>query len=136
MTNARRSLSGAWSGAYRYPGDALPETVFNAVIEEIGGAFAGRTQELNILRRGGAKIVTAEIEGKRSGLDIAFTKFMDGSGGMRHAIRYVGTANDALTHIEGKWSIPRAWSGTFFMDRDDPGESVSAEQTEQVELKR
>lgn len=132
----RRSLSGAWSGAYRYPGDALPETVFNATIEEVGGAFTGSTQEPNMHRIGRAKIVTAEIEGTRTGLDVVFTKFMDGSGGMRHAIRYVGAANEALTQITGTWTIPREWSGTFFMHRDDAEEDAAVARDEEATLRR
>jgi hypothetical protein len=136
VSGKRRSLTGVWSGAYRYPGDAMPETVFNAVIEERGTAFTGRTEEPNWAKIGRAKIVTAEIEGVRSGTDVVFTKFMDGSGGMRHAIRYEGVVNEALTHIEGSWSIPRQWSGTFFMDREDVGESVAAERAEEVKAPR
>jgi hypothetical protein len=130
---APTSLTGAWSGAYRYPGDALPETVFNAQIEEVGGAFTGHTQEPNLLRVGPGAVVTAEIEGARDGDQVTFTKFMDGSGGMRHAIRYEGHLNAALTRINGRWIIPREWSGTFFMTRDDLGEEEKmASRTEEI----
>ncbi len=40
MTKRRSSLTGSWSGAYRYP-DNFPETVFNAQLEEQDGAFVG-----------------------------------------------------------------------------------------------
>lgn len=124
------SLTGAWSGAYRYPGDLMPETVFNARIEEVGGAFTGSLQEPNVHGLGPGGVVTSDIEGVRTGNAVAFTKFYDGSGGMSHAIRYEGAANAALTRIDGRWSIPRDISGTFFMVRDDDSEEAHAERAE------
>ena len=124
----RASLTGAWSGAYRYPSDLRPETVFNAQIEEVGGAFTGSLQEPNVHRLGPGGVVTSDIEGVRAGNAVAFTKFYDGSGGMSHAIRYEGTANAALTRIDGVWAIPRDISGTFFMVRDDDGAEAEAEE--------
>jgi hypothetical protein len=123
---SRSSLTGAWSGAYRYPGDMAPETVFNVKIEERGGAFTGEMQEPNLTRPGGGSVATADIEGVRSGSSVTFTKFYDGSGGMNHAVRYEGAVDAALTRIEGTWTIPGAWSGAFFMVRDDDG-AVEAE---------
>lgn len=134
MTKRRSSLTGSWSGAYRFPADALPETVFNVQIEEVAGAFTGSMQEPNLLRLGPGQIVSADIEGTRSGEAVTFTKFYDGSGGMDHAIRYDGTVDDALTRIEGTWSIPRDWSGTFFMVRDDLDEEAEAEASAEARI--
>lgn len=127
------SLTGAWSGAYRYPRDSYPETVFEATIEESGGAFSGSTLEPNILRPWlGAGPVTALIEGTRTGSDLNFVKFMDGSGGMDHAIRYSGAVNADFTRIEGAWSIAGDWSGTFFMERSDLGAEEAVAQAVMV----
>jgi hypothetical protein len=116
---SKPSLTGSWSGAYRYPGDAFPETVFNAQIEERDGAFIGTTQEPN---RADSwlklDVLTAEIEGTRSGLALTFTKFYTGDAQLGFAIRYEGEANDTLTRVDGVWTNPD-WSGTFFMTRDD-----------------
>jgi hypothetical protein len=129
MSKRCSSLTGAWSGAYRYPRDAGPETVFNVQIEEVGGAFSGSMQEPNLIRSGDSSIASADIEGTRTGSSVAFTKFYDGSGGMNHAVRYEGSVDANLTRIDGTWTIPRTWSGTFFMVRDDDGaeEAVSRE---------
>ena len=128
MTKRRSTLTGAWSGAYRYPRDAGPETVFNVQIEEVGGAFTGSMQEPNLVHPGHGSVASAEIEGVRTGSAVSFAKFYDGSAGMHHAVRYEGQADDALTRIEGKWIIRPDWSGSFFMVRDDDGEAVEAEE--------
>ena len=137
MIRARfTSLTGGWSGAYRYPGDALPETVFNATIDEVGGAFTGTTVEPNAMKRGPGRVVTADIEGTRQGRAVTFIKLMDGSGGMRHAVRYEGQCDDALTRVEGNWHIPGQWSGTFRMSRDDAGAEEEVRRAETIDAER
>ena len=134
MTTKRRaSLTGSWSGVYRFPNDARPEVVFNAQIEEVGGAFTGTLQEPNVHGYTSGGVVTSDIEGVRTGHTVLFTKFYDGSGGMAHAVRYEGTADANLTRIDGKWSIPRDWSGTFFMVRDDCAAEAAVERAESTE---
>lgn len=128
MSARRATLSGSWGGAYRYPRDARPETVFNAQIEERDGAFTGTTQEPNSLGYTPDTVVTADIDGVRSGLDVRFSKFANGSGGLHHVILYEGQANATLTRIDGRWRIPGDWSGTFFMTRDDAGAEEAVER--------
>lgn len=135
MSKRRSTLTGSWSGAYRYPRDAGPETVFNAQIEEVGGALIGEIQEPNLFLDDTATVLMAEIEGVRTGASVVFTKFYRHNG-IRHAIRYEGLADEALLRIDGKWIIPRAWSGTFFMQRDDDGAAAEAETHAEIELGR
>jgi len=128
MSARRASLTGSWSGAFRYPGDAFPETVFSAQIEESGGAFFGATQEPNLTDPlNPATVFTADIEGVRSGQSVRFTKFYTGRASITFAIRYQGEADAGLTRIDGAWTNP-SWSGRFFMVRDDVGEAVQAEE--------
>jgi hypothetical protein len=133
--NAKRrsSLTGSWSGAYRYPHG--PETVFNAQIEEVGGAFVGATQEPNDFLDAPTSVLHAEIEGVRTDQTVTFTKFYQ-HGGIRHAVRYDGSVDADLTRIEGRWTIPGDWSGTFFMTRDDDGEAVAAEEEATIEVRQ
>lgn len=126
------TLTGSWSGAYRYPVGGWPETVFNVQIEEIAGAFTGSIQEPNLTRAGFGPIATSDIDGVRSGQAVSFTKFYDGSGGMHHAVLYEGAANEALTRVEGRWTIPRDGSGTFFMTRDDDGAAEAKKRAEEL----
>ena len=127
MTKRRSTLTGSWSGAYRYPTDELSEVVFNAQIEERDGAFIGSVQEPNAHEPElEVSVLTADIEGTRNGLSIAFTKFYGAEAELDFAIRYEGEADEALTRIDGIWINPD-WSGTFFMTRDDLGEEEAVE---------
>lgn len=136
MSARRSTLSGSWSGAYRFPRDAQPEVVFNAQIEEVEGAFTGALQEPNVYGRTSGSVITSEIEGVRTGQSVVFTKFYDGSGGMAHAVRYEGTIDANLSRVDGKWSIPRDWSGTFFMIRDDGAAEAAVERAESTDIQQ
>lgn len=80
-------------------------------------------------------MLTAEIEGTRSGLKITFTKFYGAEAELDFAIRYEGEANEALTRIDGIWINPD-WSGTFFMTRDDSGAEEAVEERAEIEIRR
>jgi hypothetical protein len=134
VSETRRScLTGSWSGAYRYPRNAGPETVFNAQIDEVGGAFVGSIEEPNVSFATPDAVLTAQIEGVRDGISVVFTKFYDHAG-IRHAVRYEGAVDANLARIEGKWIIHGAWSGAFFMTRDDEGDAARAERTAEQEV--
>jgi hypothetical protein len=134
MSKRCSSLTGSWSGAFRYPGDAFPETVFNAHIEESCGAFFGTTLEPNVADPGlDVSVLRAEIEGVRTDLKVTFTKFYNAEASVDFAIRYAGEADEALTRITGIWINPE-WSGTFFMTRDDDGAEAQAEALAEEQL--
>jgi hypothetical protein len=134
MSKRRSSLTGSWSGAYRYPG-ASGETVFNAQIEESGGAFVGATQEPNDFLDTTDSVLHGEIDGVREGRSVTFTKFYNhGHEGARHSIRYEGAADENLMRVEGRWIVSSNWSGTFFMVRDDEGEAAEAEERAEAML--
>jgi len=134
MGKRRSTLTGSWSGAFRYPGDAAPETVFNAVLDEQNGAFVGTTQEPNTIDpRLHVKVLTAEVEGVRVDRAVTFTKFYNAEAALDFAIRYEGEADEALTRIDGVWINPD-WSGTFFMVRDDDGAEAQAEERAEATL--
>lgn len=136
MSARHSSLTGAWSGAFRYPGDAFPETVFNAQIEESDGAFVGQTQQPNVTHpHVGPPVFTAEIQGVRTGLSLTFDKYYDPNVPDQYgafSVHYEGEADESLGRIEGVWT--NGWSGTFFMVRDDDGAeaAVSTEASADV----
>ncbi|MBS0386259.1 MAG: hypothetical protein JSS00_13030 [Proteobacteria bacterium] len=121
------TLTGSWSGAYRYPNGGH-ETVFNTQIEEAGGAFVGATQEPNEFLDAADTVLYGEIEGHRDGCSVSFTKFYN-HGHVRHSIRYEGVADPNLSRIEGRWIVSPEWSGTYFMARDEDGDAVAAEES-------
>lgn len=128
MSKRRSSLTGSWSGAFRYPRDAFPETVFNAQIEENdAGAFTGSIQEANILRPHLGPVVTSAMQGAREGAALTYMKIYSGDGGMGHMVAYDGSVDDSFQRIEGVWNLPGSWSGTFWMVRDDLGEAAEAD---------
>lgn len=134
MTKGRSSLTGSWSGAYRYPNGGH-ETVFNAQITESGGAFVGVTQEPNEFLQDAVSVLHGEIEGHREGSAVTFTKFYNhGHDATRHSIRYEGTVDANLTQIEGRWIVSSDWSGTFFMHRDDDGAAEEAETSAEATI--
>jgi hypothetical protein len=134
MAKRRASLTGSWSGAYRYPGEAR-EVVFNARLEENGGAFIGTTQEPNDFAPTAGAVLYATIEGSRTGSAVTFTKFYDHAD-VRHSIRYDGEADEALMRIEGRWLVRAGLSGAFFMVREDDGEAVEVKEAAEIEAPR
>lgn len=133
---APSTLTGAWSGAYRYPTSAYPETVFEAQITENAGFFTGTTIEPNLLRPHFGPVVTADIDGVRDGLNVRFNKFLNGSGGMRHVVIYEGVASADLMRVDGRWTIPGDWSGSFFMERQDNGAEEEAALEAEATIRR
>jgi hypothetical protein len=116
--NRFSSLTGAWSGAYAYPLSygALP-VPFNARIEETAGSFTGDIDEPNTYADPSAPRLFASIAGTRNGLEVIFTKTMDGTGGVAHSIYYQGTADADLSRIDGTWRVANGFSGAFHMER-------------------
>lgn len=136
MSKRRSSLTGSWSGAYRYPNGGH-ETVFNAQIDETAGAFIGATQEPNEFLDITDSVLHGEIDGMREGSAVTFVKFYNhGQDGARHSIRYEGSVDANLTRIEGRWIVSRGWSGTFFMTRDDLGEEAAVEDSIEIENRK
>jgi hypothetical protein len=112
------SLTGVWSGAYRYPAplDGVDQVPFNARLEEVGASFSGDIDEPNTYAHPSAPRLFSQVTGVRTGLDVRFTKQMDGTGGASHAIFYEGTADSDLSRIDGAWRVD-GLTGTFFMER-------------------
>jgi hypothetical protein len=125
--NRFTSLTGAWSGVYRYPADHPGEPVpFNARLEQNGEALAGQIDEPNTYAHPAAARLYATVSGVCNGLALSFVKQMDGTGGVTHSIYYEGTADAGLTRIDGIWRLSDGCSGAFFMERS----GVEAEAAE------
>jgi hypothetical protein len=119
-------LSGAWTGFYIAP-IARPPTAFEAEIRDNGGLLSGITTELGDTHDCRGMTLNAVIEGSREGGGVRFTKRYDYLPRAHYAIQYEGRIADGGDEIEGEWTIPGSWSGTFLMIRG-AGKSAAIER--------
>ncbi len=113
------SLSGAWSGEYRYPSRyAMAPVSFVAELVEHGdGALTGHMDEPNTFGDSSTARLFASLSGSRTGSAVTFLKCYTGAGGVDHTVAYEGTANAQFTEITGRWAV-NWFSGSFVMTRD------------------
>ncbi|MBU1540171.1 MAG: hypothetical protein KKC29_02940 [Alphaproteobacteria bacterium] len=125
-------LTGRWTGVYFYPVDPVqnplddcPPTPFIAEVTDTAGIVRGTTSEPDVMYDATVHIPSV-IEGSHDGSALRFVKFSDAPEGFEEAIHYDGAiSKDGLT-IQGQWSIPGWWSGTFRMQRQS-GAAASRE---------
>ncbi|HKR25393.1 MAG TPA: hypothetical protein VJS15_09055 [Allosphingosinicella sp.] len=127
---AEHDLSGQWSGIFNYP-SMFPPNSFEATIRDVGGVITGLiTQPREVFDAPGPSR-QAVIEGNRSGSTLSFVKIYDDL--ERPTPHYHGTIQPGGDEIEGEWTIPGDWSGTFLMIRGSrAGESVARRVSEKV----
>lgn len=117
MARGHDSLTGRWLGRYDY-GDGRPGVAFEAALLDQGGALSGVIEEPNTFGRGASPVLAADVDGTRAGSAVSFLKQYLGTGPESWP-SYHGTANAALTRVEGRWwfaSDPRQ-SGRFVLMR-------------------
>ncbi|HEY3639394.1 MAG TPA: hypothetical protein VGK90_14695 [Rhizomicrobium sp.] len=112
-------LTGVWLGLYSYPRKLEP-VGFTATLIETAGAISGSSHEKPQQGKASGQTIFATLNGHRSGDVVEFVKRYEG--GIPHslAIKYEGTVRDEGAEIEGRWIIPRMWSGRFLMIRSGP----------------
>jgi hypothetical protein len=109
-------LSGDWLGFYNYP-VPHPPTQFKASLRDTGGLITGITTEEGDTPDCYGMILQAVVDGRREGSTVWFTKVYDYLERAPDPVRYEGTIQAGGDEIEGRWTIPGAWSGTFMMVR-------------------
>lgn len=109
-------LTGVWHGLYSYPRYYEP-VYFVATLVSFGKGFSGTTHEALVGAHGAPLEAFATIDGACEGHAVSFLKSYDGSGGMRHCVKYAGTLHPDENEIDGAWSIAASWSGRFLMIR-------------------
>ena len=120
---AQVDLTGRWTGVYFYPPDPVqnpfddcPPTPFPAELSDVAGVVTGTTSEPDMIH-GQVVDIPSVIDGSHDGSSLRFVKFSEAAEGFEEPIHYDGAiSNDGLA-IDGRWSIPGAWSGTFRMQR-------------------
>ena len=134
MSEADRAsdLTGVWSGEYWYGNGRNPTKFVATITDDIGG-LAGTTLErapgwLNTPE------LSATLSGRRAESAVSFTKLYDQAGRLGLApIAYTGTADAALSVVEGQWRLIQGQllTGGFIMRR---ASSTKIEAKREAEL--
>jgi hypothetical protein len=130
VTGGAEDLSGTWHGFYNMP-DEGPPTAFEAELLDTGGLLSGETSEEGDTPDCFGMTLHAVIDGHRDGDRVSFTKRYDYLPRADYAILYEGRLAQGGDEIEGRWSIPGIWSGTFLMVRarhEQAAEEVRVEE--------
>jgi hypothetical protein len=112
-----RKLTGVWQGIYDYPSGGGPTVPFTATLIEAGQSLSGSVHEPCLMPGHRNDTLFATLLGTRDGSAVRFIKTYDGSNPNYTTVVYEGTVNADATEIEGRWRIPRSWSGRFLMIR-------------------
>ena len=127
MSGGEADLSGQWSGFYNYP-DGGPPNAFEAELRESAGVLTGTTTELADTGEHFGQTLHAVIDGRRDGSDVQFLKMYDGLSEDHDVVRYEGTLDSEGNEIEGRWTVPGIWSGTFLMVRNSGAREEAREK--------
>jgi hypothetical protein len=109
-------LSGVWHGFYNYP-IAKEPVPFTATLADADGVLGGTTEEIGNVGDASGLTITATVQGRRSGSSVTWLKIYHGDFQHYDAVRYAGAISEDGSEIEGRWTVPGNWSGTFLMIR-------------------
>ena len=112
--DAEYDLSGRWHGFFNYPAQ-FPPNEFAAELTDVGGTISGLITQPGELFYPPGTILQAVVEGRREGSELRFIKIYDDLD--RPTPHYRGTILAGGDEVQGEWTIPGDWSGTFFMIR-------------------
>ena len=112
--DAENDLSGRWHGFFHYPAQ-FPPNEFEAELADVGGAISGLITQPGEFFYPSGTLLQAIVEGRREGSEVRFIKIYDDLD--RPTPHYQGTILPGGDEVQGEWTIPGDWSGTFFMIR-------------------
>jgi hypothetical protein len=125
-------LTGVWLGLYSYP-RLLEPVGFTATLIDTAGALSGSSHETPRQASTPPRTLFATLCGRRSDGVVQFVKTYDEGVPHSHPITYDGEIRDSGSEIEGRWSIPRMWSGRFLMIRSAPNaEAIVRKKYERI----
>jgi hypothetical protein len=111
------NIAGTWSGSYYYDGNTSKPVAFSFYFDAAGN---GRSEEDNTFGEKSAPKLFATLKRSASSLaaseDITITKTYDGTGGVSHAVTYIGSVSADLRSIFGRWETTN-WRGNFTISR-------------------
>jgi len=123
------NLTGLWRGQYDYPIRRQPVS-FTAAITETGAWITGTTEEIATGYEARGRVLTATLQGRRLGGAVKFLKLYDAAMRSYDAVAYEGRLSPDGREIDGRWTIPGNWSGTFLMVRAGEAEVEEALEAE------
>ncbi len=112
LGNSSAHLSGVWSGQYSYPRNVRAPVRFKMNLVLSQGKIYGSVSEPNTFGQKSSKNLYANFRGNIRGNRVSWTKKYDGTGGVRHSVRYKGTLDRNKRSIRGTWHIGSG-SGNF-----------------------
>jgi TIR domain len=111
------NIAGTWSGTYYYDANSNKPVAFTFYFDATGN---GRSEEDNTFGEKSAPKLFATLKSSASSLaageDITITKTYDGTGGVSHAVTYIGSVSADLKSIFGRWETAN-WRGNFTASR-------------------
>jgi len=116
MEPSAQSLTGIWHGIYSYPIARAPVS-FVATLIETASAVSGTTHESCTIGGSPNEVLYATLLGSRRHTAVAFVKTYDSANPLYGTVAYEGALSPDGTEIEGRWTVPRNWSGKFLMIR-------------------
>ena len=128
---AEYDLSGRWSGIFSYPAQ-FPPNSFEAAIRDTGGLITGVITQPREFFEAAGPPQQAVIDGRREGSIVTFVKFYDDL--TRPTPHYHGRIQPGGDEVEGEWTIPGDWSGTFIMIRAS-GKAAKVERRERETIR-
>ena len=129
MSGGEADLSGRWTGIYSYPAQFPPNT-FEATIRDAGGLISGVIVQPREFFEPDGGMQHAVIDGSKDGSTVRFVKIYDDLS--RPTPHYEGTIQPGGDEIDGHWTIPGDWSGTFMMIRASGAEEKIAREVSET----
>jgi hypothetical protein len=111
------NIAGSWNGTYYYDANVNKPVTFSFYFDAAG---SGRSEEDNTFGEKSAPKLFATLKSSASSLvageDITIVKTYDGTGGVSHAVTYIGSVSTDLRSIFGRWETVN-WRGNFTISR-------------------
>ena len=114
MSGDEEDLTGTWHGFFQYPAQ-FPPNEFKAELADISGTISGLITQPGEFFYPPGTVLQSVVEGQREGREVRFIKIYDDL--ERPTPHYRGTILPGGDEVQGEWTIPGDWSGTFFMIR-------------------
>jgi hypothetical protein len=114
--NQAHDLSGRWIGIYNYP-HTWPPIEFETELSDTAGLVTGSTTETGAPWEPSGSVVKAAIQGRREESKVRFSKVYDDDSVNDLWVEYEGAISIDGNEIEGQWTVPGEWSGSFMMVR-------------------